>query len=214
MPIETGTTIADLSEDWPLGGDPVLEGDNHLRLIKSVLKTQFPGDLGDGLNIPIIATEVEFNFLSGLSGNIQGQLDSITNDDSLIAPAGTVLSFYQVAPPTGWTQLVTENDAMLRVVSGAGGGSGGTGSPTEGSFEHTHTTGDHILTEDEMPSHDHTYEGFTQTGGGSGPSLNQGAITTTTGLRGGDSPHNHGITGVGTLVFTPKYIDMIIAVKD
>ena len=38
MPLETGTVIADLNENWPLSSDPKSQGDDHLRLIKSVLK--------------------------------------------------------------------------------------------------------------------------------------------------------------------------------
>lgn len=41
-------------------------------------------------------------------------------------PAGTVKLFYQAAAPTGWTRVSTQNNKALRVVSGTGGGSGGT----------------------------------------------------------------------------------------
>jgi hypothetical protein len=39
--------------------------------------------------------------------------------------AGTTLLFYQTAAPTGWTKITTHNNKALRVVSGTGGGSGG-----------------------------------------------------------------------------------------
>jgi hypothetical protein len=39
--------------------------------------------------------------------------------------AGTALLFYQAAAPTGWTQVTTQNNKALRVVSGTGGGTGG-----------------------------------------------------------------------------------------
>ena len=38
MPLESGDTIADLNPLWPVQGDPVTAGDDHLRLIKSVLQ--------------------------------------------------------------------------------------------------------------------------------------------------------------------------------
>lgn len=41
-------------------------------------------------------------------------------------PSGTVMVFYQGAAPVGWTQVTTQNDKALRVVSGAGGVFGGT----------------------------------------------------------------------------------------
>lgn len=43
-----------------------------------------------------------------------------------IYPLGTVKVFYQAAAPVGWSQTTTHNDKALRVVSGNGGGSGGT----------------------------------------------------------------------------------------
>ena len=43
MGIETGNYINDLNEDWPTATDNVSDGDNHLRLIKKVVKDSFPG---------------------------------------------------------------------------------------------------------------------------------------------------------------------------
>ena len=42
-----------------------------------------------------------------------------------VIPTGSVMLFYQSAAPTGWTQLTTQNNKALRVVSGTGGGTGG-----------------------------------------------------------------------------------------
>jgi hypothetical protein len=39
MGLETGTTIAALNAAWPLGSDLRSQGDDHLRLVKSVVKT-------------------------------------------------------------------------------------------------------------------------------------------------------------------------------
>ena len=41
-------------------------------------------------------------------------------------PSGTSMLFMQAAAPTGWTKSVTHNNKALRIVSGTGGGSGGT----------------------------------------------------------------------------------------
>ena len=40
--------------------------------------------------------------------------------------SGTTLLFYQAAAPTGWTKSTTHDNKAIRVVSGTGGGSGGT----------------------------------------------------------------------------------------
>lgn len=48
--LESATYIADLVETNPLAGDPKNQGDDHVRLIKSVLKNSFPDtDLSSGI---------------------------------------------------------------------------------------------------------------------------------------------------------------------
>jgi hypothetical protein len=44
MGLEAGNFIDDLNADWPLGTDPVAEGDDHLRLIKRCLQGNVAGD--------------------------------------------------------------------------------------------------------------------------------------------------------------------------
>src|SRR6266498_2705711 len=43
MGLETGTYVADLVSTNPISTDLESEGDNHLRLLKSVLQATFPG---------------------------------------------------------------------------------------------------------------------------------------------------------------------------
>lgn len=71
MGLEAGTTISSFITSNPTETDPVNQGDNHIRLIKSVLQAQFPGSIGTGFNTPITATEAELNSLhnSGI-GNL------------------------------------------------------------------------------------------------------------------------------------------------
>jgi hypothetical protein len=42
MTVESASYISQLNTAYPAAGDNISEGDDHLRLIKSVLKTQFP----------------------------------------------------------------------------------------------------------------------------------------------------------------------------
>jgi len=77
MGLETGTVISQLVKTNPAGDDDIEEGDQHLRLIKSVLQTQFPGVSGNGFNIVIVATEAEINSLQNIRENVQVQLDSL-----------------------------------------------------------------------------------------------------------------------------------------
>ena len=46
MTVEVATYINGLDPTLPTGADPVPEGDNHLRIIKSTLKTTFPNVAG------------------------------------------------------------------------------------------------------------------------------------------------------------------------
>lgn len=72
MPVESATYISQLDQTNPDGSAPKAEGDDHLRLLKSTLKATFPAFVG----APVTATEAELSRISGLSGNIQAQLDS------------------------------------------------------------------------------------------------------------------------------------------
>ena len=130
-------------------------------------------------------------------------------------PSGTKMVFAQAAAPTGWTQDITNNDKALRVVSGAGGGIGGThglSSPpstshthtgpshTHGTPSHSHThtlsAGAHTLSTAQMPSHSHSIGTFynettygTKWGAGSSPS------TSPIGSAGGSGSHSHSLSG-------------------
>ncbi len=53
MALESGTKISQLVQDNPPGTDQVAQGDDHIRLIKGVLKASFPSDVA--VQIPDIA---------------------------------------------------------------------------------------------------------------------------------------------------------------
>jgi hypothetical protein len=71
-----------------------------------------------------------------------------------VIPAGTAMLFYQTAAPTGWTQNTSVNDRVLRVVSGSGGGTGGTIAYST-YFGGTTNVGSTAITTAQMPSHTH-----------------------------------------------------------
>ena len=219
MPLETGNTISDLNVLWPLDTDVVLQGDDHLRLIKSILLSQFVAD-GNGLDLPVLANAEEMNFLQGVSSNIQDQLDAL----DAILESGTTMVFYQAVAPTGWTQVVADvDDKMLRVVSGAGGAFAGNDLVTDWD-DHTHEGGDHTLLTAEMPAHGHFVqddESAVQVQDTPVVAGNLGAgFTGTTDLvnlqrtkdEGGDGAHSHGDSVSSS--FDPAYLDVIIATRD
>jgi len=80
MTVETGNTISNLKPGWPLKSDPKSQGDDHIRVIKRILQTQFPDGVdGDGFKIPITATSRQINWLSEVNSDIQTQLDNLSD---------------------------------------------------------------------------------------------------------------------------------------
>ena len=96
MGLETGSTIASLITSNPTSGDPVAQGDDHIRLIKSILQAQFPGSGGLGFNTPITVTESELNVLHNLiltilptiNGYSIGTNTPVLTTDTLLAALG------------------------------------------------------------------------------------------------------------------------------
>lgn len=107
MGLETATYIGDLVVSNPLGLDDRKQGDDHIRLIKYVLTHTFPGAGGVGFASPITATEVELNYLSGATSNVQSQLNTITTTFApLASPALT-------GNPTAPTPATGDNDTSI-----------------------------------------------------------------------------------------------------
>ena len=87
MALESGDFISDLDETWPLGSDNVSQGDDHVRLIKHILKTQFPN-----LDSAVTATPEEMN-----KGG---------------TPTGAVIAFGGAVAPSGY--LLCNGDEIDR----------------------------------------------------------------------------------------------------
>jgi len=232
MGLETGSYLDDLDPTWPLQGDPVNQGSAHIRLIKDILQTTFPGAAAGGFAKAIIATEDEINYLSGVTSNVQDQLNAldvrvtaneaaiVSLGDNLSAPATTAMSFYQAAAPTGWTQIITAdvNNAMLRVVNTAGGGNGGSDNPIlmTGTDVPAHP---HAFTTDAGGVHNHPmYRGTEDGGGGTlwAAIISQGLNGKAADVLDNSVSHTHtGTTDNNSGDdWTPKYVDMIICTKD
>lgn len=248
MSLESATTISGLQASNPAGSDTQLQGYQHLQLIKSVLKLQFPGSGGAGFSIPITAKEAELNFLVGAKENIQTQLDFLQAEIAALSgaqeiPAGTAMVFAQASAPTGWTQLTTWANHMLRVVNTIGGGSGGSMSPILNNIvpAHTHTFTDspatvdhtHVISMDTVAAHNHGYTasvvgalvqpgtGANQTVGAppsSSSTATGGAHThTATTTSNSSTSHSHsGTTDVNgsAINWTPLYLDTIVCTKN
>lgn len=233
----------------PLGSDPLSLGDDQLRALKTDIQTALRAAATDGTESKFPGADTanpvfRYRGLKGTTGarpvfgeyglymnttknTIQRDSGTAWEDVATLIPTGTVMVFYQAAAPTGWTQVVTQNDKALRVVSSAGGGTGGTLAISTG-LTHHHTTVNHTLTISEMPSHEHsngTYNALlrahqtaiadTPTGfdsndsGGQEPDIAHFGVMSSSG---GGNGHNHGDTQDTSPVMA--YIDVIICSKD
>lgn len=124
---------------------------------------------------------------------------------------GTHLVFPQASPPTGWTQDVSNTEAALRVVSGAGGGTGGTIALTPSAV-----SGGTAISIAQMPVHNHLPLSpfddfiFQADSGSTGLTTENFGVDIgsqpTTANAGSGSAHDHGI-GL-------KHLDVIDASKD
>jgi microcystin-dependent protein len=239
MPVESTTSINGLDPSWPLSGDPTYQGDDHIRLLKAVLKAQFPGDDGLGLASPVVANANELNYLVGLLepltttiGRIvdagalyQSQIDTLKIN--LNAPAGLIMIFSGGFTPLGWVFVPDYDDYALRITSNQalGGTTGGDMSAFSHTFIHTHSTGNFTLTASHMPSHVHEFGGLSGANNPYGPislgpqgSRYQGAdnnfwYINRTSAVGGNLAHNHGPTDTNYMSFTPKYVNCFAAQK-
>jgi len=153
-------------------------------------------------------------------------------------PSGTRLLFVQSFAPVGWTKVTTHNNKALRIVSGNGGGSGGSRSFTDalksqtisGNTGYTAaggsvTVNNHTLSEAQMPHHAHGYGTNTvnaQNVPGSVHSAGHSTFFNTSG-KGGTQGHNHTASFRGsthrhtfstTLNMSVQYVDAIICQKD
>jgi len=201
MPIEGTTTIDGLNTSWPLTGDGVNEGDDHLRQEKIVLKTMLPGITGNGLSIPVTATEVEFNTLVGVTSGLQAQLDAITASITAnglgIIPIGAIITYnglfaniptnYQLCDGTNGTPDMQDQFAYGTNIEGELDSAGGQADAIIAS--HTH-----IFSGNAVGNHQHTQRIGTSGGGTLAESISasinpiQQASSSTTAAAGGHTP--------------------------
>jgi len=227
MAVEVTDTIAGLTKTEPRGDSPTNEGDNHLRLLKQVLKDVFPGVGNDGFAKAITATEDELNALAGLTTDttLEAQLDAIRSSvggvpGTLYAPSGTRMLFHQGFSPDGWTTDDSIGGYMVVILPGAyAGGFVGTDNPIF--WAHDHGTQPHTLNGAELPPHTHDIQSsaggritwdssqhvqqqFTHAGGtySHGPTM----------AAGGGQEHEHGNTLA--VEWSPRATGVVVGVKD
>ena len=154
------------------------------------------------------------------------------NSRGWMTPDNTAMFFFQSSAPTHWVKSTSHNDKMLRVVTGNGGGSGGsisfttfTGRSFTFPYSSSSSTDNKSLNSNQIPSHTHASEGtalqqFPQNPNGTynGGDVNKGTGWTrsfdSTGGISGPSQHNHPFSSSGTSPsiscnINVQYIDII-----
>lgn len=190
MGLETATYITDLVSSNPLGTDSKAQGDNHIRLLKSVLQTQF-SDLGSAavtttaaeLNIldGATVTTAELNTLDGVTATAAelNKLDGCTSSTAELNLLSGVTSIYDLVYPVGCLFETTNSANPSTYFTGTTWVAYGTGrvtvghNPADSDFDNINDTGGAktvSLTTSQMPSHYHT----TLHGGSSGSSRPSG----------------------------------------
>jgi hypothetical protein len=134
-----------------------------------------------------------------------------TYSDAGTFASGTVIPFFQASAPTGWTQNTTHNDKGLRVVSGTGGGNGGTVSFS--SMSHNHQWYDNV-SNSSVQSYDSGGSNVSITSRNGVVTANAimctGAVSAEEAL--GSTSTTEYYTDNGSL--SPLYIDVIVCSKD
>jgi hypothetical protein len=171
----------------------------------------------DTANLDILAGK-----FPNVSGTVTLTHTELNNVDKFAS--GTKLVFYQASAPAGWSQDTSNNDKALRVVSGSGGGTGGS-MAFSSAFTHTHAddfaSASVTLTTSQMPSHTHAVELFDgNLSGNQDVPRNSSAVpssvdaTDLTQATGGGGSHTHTLSGsVTSATIAPHYIDVIVCSK-
>lgn len=138
-------------------------------------------------------------------------------------PAGTKMVFLQSVAPVGWTQDVSLNDMVLRVIDdGTGGLTGGDWKIT--GITATTVVASHVLTAAQIPAHTHTttilYGLATVTNTATQlfePSGSAGSVGIVSDVgTGGGLGHDHGATTalLADALWRPAYANVLAATKD
>lgn len=101
MALETGTYISDLVITNPTATDPKSQGDDHLRLLKSVLKNTFANITG-----AVTPTHTELNYMAGVTSAVQTQINT---KGAITGQAWTGAHDFTGGTPTVPTQAAGDN---------------------------------------------------------------------------------------------------------
>ena len=205
MTVESATYVSGLNANYPPGSDTISEGDDHLRLIKSVLKSTLPNadeainGVHTGTSAPSPNTSGQLWFDTSGTGDLKvrnkanSAFESVDTTTTAL-PAGVIALWYgsTASIPSGWTLCDGSGstpDLRDQFIIGAGGSYAVDATAAVGN------TGAHTLTTSEMPAHTHSFtgRGFTaQNGTGiTNDYADHAAGSITVSSTGGGGSHTH-----------------------
>src|SRR5210317_1298919 len=106
MTVESASHIDELVPANPAAGGPAGEGDDHIRLLKTVLQTDFPN-----VDAPVTATVAQLNALSGVTLGTAAASKALTADSSANVDAAALT----------WTDLGTVTTGAFTSIDVNGG---------------------------------------------------------------------------------------------
>lgn len=210
MGLEVATYIDGLVISNPAGTDDRSQGDDHIRLVKSVIKNTFPNITG-----PITLTQAQINAIQGnlvpvgFIGMWSGTIANIPTGWKLCNGVGTISNGSPVP------NLVDRFIIGSATNSGGNFNIGQTGGSKDVSY--TGATASHTLTVDQIPSHTHT-TGERAYGFNSNSAVDyimKGSGTAqVTAATGGGQGHSHNLTISVTNGNLPPYYVLAFIIKD
>ena len=208
MALESATYVSGLVDSNPSGSDSISQGDDHLKLIKSVLQSTLPNanaalnGVHTGAVAPTSTSAGQLWFDTSGAGvlKVRDKADSAYDNvdtTSTALPTGIISLWYGsiASIPSGWSLCDGSGstpDLRDRFIVGAGTGGSYAVDATGGST----TSGAHTLTTAEMPAHTHSVliRGFSGAhSAGSGQYSDEGG-SQNSGSTGGGGEHSHAAT--------------------
>ena len=114
MALETASYISQLTATNPTTSDSVAQGDDHLRMLKTVLKTQFSGLTG---TTAVSSSEAELNILDGVTSTA-AELNILDGVTSTAAELNILDGVTSTAAELNILDGVTSTAAELNILDG------------------------------------------------------------------------------------------------
>jgi len=150
----------------PAGSDLISQGDDVIRQFKTDIQTALRGNATDGDEAKFPGSDpanpvFRYRGLKGTTGarpaagqyglyintttnTLQRDNGSAWQDVATLIPQNTIMVFANSSVPTGWTLVTSLDGKIMRIINGAGGGTGGSHDVSSAiTLAHTHTVASH-----------------------------------------------------------------------